>query len=100
MLSGMKMMMISYNSAIEIEVMEILENHGIKNYTKWTGVHGKGLTSGSHFGSEVWPGINSVMFSAVEAEKTQGVLKEIEVLRAKLGKEGVKAFTWNVEEVT
>ncbi len=100
MSNELKMVMISYNSAIEVEVMEILEKCGIKNYTKWTGVNGKGQMSGSHFGSEVWPGINSVIFSAMETEKAQDLLKHIKDLRAKLGKEGVKAFCWNLEEIT
>ena len=32
MSNGLKMVMISYNSAIDVEVMEILEKCGIKNY--------------------------------------------------------------------
>ena len=100
MSDGLKMVMISYNSAIEVDVIEILEKGGIKNYTKWTGVNGKGQMSGSHFGSEVWPGINSVIFSAMEAEKAQDLIKHIKGLRAKLGKEGVKAFCWSLEEMT
>ncbi len=58
------------------------------------------IGSGSHFGSEVWPGINSVIFSAMEAEKAQDLIKHIKGLRAKLGKEGVKAFCWSLEEMT
>lgn len=100
MSGGLKMVMISYNSAIEVEVMEILEKCGIKNYTRWTGVQGKGERSGSHFGSEIWPGINCAIFSAIEDKKTEGLLKHIKDLRAKLGKEGVKAFTWSLEEIT
>ncbi len=100
MSNELKMVMISYNSAIGAEAMEILEKCGIKNYTKWTGVNGKGQMSGSHFGSEVWPGINSVIFSAMEAKKAQDLLKHIKDVRAKLGKEGIKAFCWSLEEMT
>ena len=70
----MKMVMISYNSAIDSEVMETLKRCGIENYTKWVRVQGRGMTSGSHFGSEIWPGENSVIFSAVEDKKTEDLL--------------------------
>ena len=100
MSGSLKMVMISYNSAIEIEVIEILEKSGIKNYTKWTGVHGKGQKSGSHFGSEIWPGINCVILSATQEENAGRLLASIRQLRTKLGKEGVKAFVWSLEEIT
>ena len=92
--------MISYNSAINSEVMEILDKCGIEGHTRWTQVLGKGKTSGSHFGSDVWPGENSVIFSAMEDGKSQDIISGIKDLRGRLGKEGVKAFVWPLEEVT
>lgn len=96
----MKMAMISYNSAIESEVMDALKKCAIENFTRWSEVQGKGERSGPHFGSEVWPGKNSVIFTAIENEKTENLLKCINDLRIKLGKEGVKAFLWPLEEIT
>ena len=96
----MKMAMISYNSAINSEIMDVLKKCDIENYTKWAQVHGKGKASGPHFGSEIWPGENSVIFSAVEDKKIKDLLSCIKDLRVKLGKEGVKAFVWNLEEIT
>ena len=94
------MLMISYNSAINSEVMEVLEKSGIENYTKWIQVQGKGKSSGPHFGSEIWPGENSVLFCAVEEEKIDNLLSIINELRSKLGKVGIKAFVWALEEIT
>jgi nitrogen regulatory protein PII len=96
----MKMVMISYNSAINSEVMGVLDKCGVENFTKWTQVHGRGRMSGPHFGDEIWPGENSVIFTAIENEKLEHLLKCVKDLRAKLGKEGVKAFVWSLEEVT
>ena len=96
----MKMIMISYNSAINSDVMELLDKCGIKNFTKWTQVQGKGRVSGPHFGDEIWPGENSVIFTAVEDDKVEGLLPRIREVRSKLGKAGVKAFVWNLKEVT
>lgn len=98
--NGLKMLMIVYNSAINSEVMEILEKSGIEGYTRWTEVQGKGENSGSHFGTEVWPGENSVIFCSTENEKTLDLLNQIKSLRAKLGKEGIKAFAWPITEIT
>lgn len=96
----MKMVMISHNSAIEEEVNEALAKCRIQNYTKWTRVFGKGETSGLHMSTDVWPGENTVIFTAIENEKLDDLLNSIKDLRAKLGKSGVKAFVWNLEEIT
>ena len=96
----MKMVMISYNSAINSEIMEVLDKCGIANYTKWAQVHGKGKTSGPHLGSEVWPGENSVILTAIEDNKAEDLLKCVKELRVRLGKEGVKAFMWPIDETT
>lgn len=96
----MKMIMISYNQAIEEEVTDILARCGMENYTKWTQVQGKGKTSGTHLGNEVWPGLNNVLFCAVEESKVKSCLDCVEELRNRLGKEGVKAFVWDLEATT
>lgn len=96
----MKMVMISYNSAINSEVMEALEKCNIENYTRWTQVQGKGKASGPHMASEIWPGENAVLFIAETSEKVEKLISYIKELRKRLGKEGIKAFVWNLEEVT
>ncbi|GAI12059.1 unnamed protein product [marine sediment metagenome] len=96
----MKMFMIAYNSAIESEVMEILEKYSIESYTKWTQVQGKGKMSGTHLGTNIWPGENSVLFCAIEGEKTENLIKLIKEHRKKSGNLGIKAFVWNLEEIT
>ena len=96
----MRMVMISYNSAINSEVMEVLEKSGIESFTKWTPVQGKGKLSGPHFGDEIWPGENSVVFVAVGNEDAAALLECVKGLRTKLGQEGIKAFAWSLEEVT
>ena len=95
-----KMVMIVYNEAINMEVMEVLGNCGLKNYTKITGVFGKGTTSGTHLGNDVWPGRNNILYVACEEKETKQLLFCIRELRKKLGYEGIKAFLLPVEEVT
>lgn len=96
----MKMVMIAYNEAIDDEVMEVLENCILDNYTKIKGTFGKGKTSGTHLGDDIWPGRNNVLYAACEDRDVKQLLTCVKELRKKLGKEGVKAFVWDLEEVT
>ncbi len=96
----MQMVMISYNEAIDDEVMETLESCALKNYTKIVGTFGKGITSGTHLGDDIWPGRNNILYIACEEKPAQQLLSCIKELRKQLGKEGVKAFIWNLEEIT
>ncbi|MDD2752903.1 MAG: hypothetical protein PHN59_07195 [Candidatus Omnitrophica bacterium] len=96
----MKMVMIAYNEAIDDEVMEVMENCGLKNYTKIKGVFGKGSTSGTHLGDDIWPGRNNVLYTACQDIEAKQFVSCIKELRKKLGKEGVKAFAWGLDEIT
>jgi nitrogen regulatory protein PII len=96
----MKLVMITYNEAIDQEVMEILENCAVKNYTKATGVFGKGTTSGTHMGDDIWPGRNNILYVACEEDRAWQILDCVKELRKSLGREGVKAFILGVEEIT
>ena len=95
-----KLVMIVYNEAIESEVMEVLRNCGLENYTKITQVFGKGKSSGTHLGTDVWPGKNNILYVACEEKNAQEVISCIRELRKKFKHEGVKAFVLPVEEVT
>jgi len=96
----MKMVMITYNEAIDAEVMEVLKNCGLKNYTKIVAAFGKGITSGTHEGTDIWPGRNNILYIACDEKCSQKLLSCIKELKKTLGKEGVKAFILPLEEVT
>jgi len=96
----MKMVMIAYNEAIDAEVMEVLANCGLKNYTQITGAFGRGSSSGTHLGNDIWPGRNNILYIACEEKQAKQTLACIKELRKKLGKEGIKAFVMPLEEVT
>lgn len=95
-----KMVMITYNEAIDDEVMEVLENCALKNYTKIKGVFGKGAASGTHLGDDIWPGRNNILYVACQESEAKQIVSCVKELRKKLGKEGVKAFVWNLDELT
>ncbi len=96
----MKMILIAYNQALDEEVMGALEECCLENYTKWTGVLGKGSASGSHFGTHVWPKANNVLAIAADDSLVEPFLQQVRKLRAELGHEGVKAFVLPIEGFT
>ena len=97
----MKMVLIVYNAAISEEVMEALQEIGVKNYTKWDRVLGKGPISGPHFDSDVWPGVNSMLAIAVEDEKKDKIMAKVKELKSNeaIAKEGIGAFILPLEEM-
>ncbi len=95
----MKMVMLVYNEALDNEVMEILDSCAVKNYTKITEVFGCGA-SGTHLGTDIWPGRNNLLYVAGEEEVAKKIIAAVRLLRKSLGVEGVKAFLMPLEELT
>lgn len=96
----MKMVMICYNEAIDDEVMEMLQDCVMKNYTKITGVFGKGTLSSTHLDNDIWPGKNNILYVACDDAQATKMLSCVGELRKTLGAEGIKAFSWGLEEMT
>jgi len=96
----MKMVMVTYNEAIDVEIMELLNGCGLANYTKVTRVYGKGTTSGTHLGDQIWPGLNYILYVACDDTQAKQVVFGVTNLRKSLGKEGVKAFVMPLEQIT
>lgn len=96
----MKMLMIIYNEALDNEVMEILEGCVMKNYTKVTRVFGRGTSSGTHLGNDIWPGLNNIIYVACEEAQIKEMLSGVRNLRNKVGYEGIKAFVLPIEEAS
>ena len=96
----MKILLIIHNVAIGDEVMEFLKEEGIKSYTCWQRVTGKGKISGPHLDSHIWPATNSVLMIATGDDSKDKLIKKIKGMRKKIGKEGIKAFVLPLEEIT
>jgi nitrogen regulatory protein PII len=96
----MKMVMITYNEAVDAEVMEALDECGQESYSKIIASYGKGAMSGTHLGDDIWPGRNNILYVACEDHKAKELFSAIKKLREDLGKEGVKAFILPLEEIT
>ncbi len=96
----LKMVMLVYNEALDDEVMEVLQGCSMKNYTKATAVYGRGTTSGTHLGNDIWPGRNNILYVACEEKQARQILSCVRELRKRLGQEGLKAFLLPIEELT
>lgn len=96
----MKMVMITYNEAMDMEVMEALEHCVMKNYTKIASTYGKGNSSGTHMGNDIWPGKNNILYVACDEKDAAQLLSCVKNLREQLGKEGIKAFMWELDKIT
>ena len=96
----MKMVMVTYNEAVDDEVMEVVNGCGAKNYSMIRRTYGKGTSSKTHMGNDVWPGLNNILYVACEDAQADQIVIGINNLRTSLGKEGVKAFVMPLEQIT
>mgnify|MGYP003729836291 CR=1 FL=1 len=97
----MKMVMIAYNEAVDEEVMETLAACcDLVAFTKWTKVLGQGTHSEPHLLDHIWPKGNDVLMACVDDQQAAAIMARVRELRKTLGKEGLKAFAWSVDDVT
>ncbi len=96
----MKAVLVIHNAAIGEEVNEILETVGIGCYTKFPNTLGKGELSEPHLNTDVWPAINCGTLVVTEQVKAKELMDKVRQMRTKLGKEGLKAFMWEIDDVT
>jgi len=96
----MKAVLIVHNAAIDEEVNEVLESVGIICYTKFPNILGKGEISEPHLNTDVWPGINCGTFVVTDQDKAEQIMADVRRMREKLGTEGLKAFMWNINDIT
>lgn len=96
----MKLVLITYNEAIHVEVLEMLDGLGVKNYTLWAKTYGRGTSSEPHLGTHIWPKANNVLSIGVENDVAARIMEGVRKLRQTLSREGVKAFLLPVEDVT
>ncbi len=96
----MKAVLIVHNVAIDGEVNEILVSVGVDCYTKFTNTLGKGRLSEPHLNTDVWPGVNYGTFIVTEEVMARQIMESVRQMRKKLGSEGIKAFIWEIEDIT
>jgi len=95
----MKAIMIIYNQANTEKVEYLLDKLGIKGYTLWENVQGRGTNTGvPHLGTHAWPEINKSILAVVEDSIVDTVLNNVKKIDAINEEVGIRAFVWNVEK--
>ena len=94
----MKAVFIVYNQANTERVEYMLDRLGIKGFTYWEDVQGRGSVDGEpRRGTHTWPEMNSAIITVVEDEIVPELLSRIKRLDNRNLEVGVRAFVWNVE---
>ena len=95
----MKAIFVSYNQALTERINDLLDEYGVRGFTRWTPTEGRGSFTGEpHYGNHTWPAINTSVLAVVEDEKVAPVMDAIRRLDAEIEKQGCRAFVWNIED--
>jgi nitrogen regulatory protein PII len=93
----MKAIMIIYNQAHSEKVEYMFDKLGIKGYSLWENVQGRGTNSGvPHLGTHAWPEINKSVLTIVEDDLVDILLEKIKRMDAINEEVGIRAFVWEI----
>jgi nitrogen regulatory protein PII len=93
----MKAIMIIYNQAHTEKVEYLLDKLGIKGYSLWESVQGRGSSTGvPHLGTHAWPEINKSVLTIVNDDLVDTVLNKVKKIDAINEEVGIRAFVWDI----
>jgi len=94
----MKAVMIVFNQANTEKVEFIFDRLGIRGYTWWNDVHGRGSETGDpRMGTHTWPELNSAAMTIIPDEQVDPLLECVKKLDDVNKEVGIRAFVWNIE---
>ncbi len=95
----MKSVFIVFNQANTERVEYMLDTLGIKGFTFFEQVQGRGTNGGEpRRGTHTWPEMNSAVLTIVDDDKVEILLESIRKLDARNPEVGTRAFVWNIEQ--
>lgn len=93
----MKAVMIVYNQALTEKIEYMLDHLGVRGYTLWENVQGRGTNTGvPHLGTHVWPEINKSVIAVVDDDKIATILDTVKKIDGINEEVGIRAFVWDV----
>ena len=96
----MKSVMIIFNQTLRDKVEFIFDHLGIRGFTLWQEVQGRGSQSGEpRMGSHTWPEQNSAALVVLDDSMVEPLLEGIRKLDALNPEIGIRAFVWGVDQV-
>ena len=94
----MKAVFLSYNQALNDRVHAILDEQGIRGFTKWALTQGRGSVDGEpHYGTHAWPSMNASILAIVEDGQVAPLMEAFRAMDAATKMQGSRAFVWNIE---
>jgi len=93
----MKAVFIVFNQANTERVEYMFDKMGIRGYTWWNDVQGRGSETGEpRMGTHTWPEMNSAAMAVVPDEKVDELLDNVKKLDEVNTEVGVRAFVWDI----
>ena len=93
----MKAVMIIYNQAHTEKVEYMLDKLGVKGYSLWENVQGRGTSTGvPHLGTHAWPEINKSLLTIVEDDMVDTLLDKVKRIDSVNEEVGIRAFAWDI----
>ena len=96
----MKAVFMACNQSMYDEVIQIMDNMGVRGFTGWEELIGRGTTDGEpHLGNHAWPAMNSALISVMEDDKAAAFMARLKQLDKENDQQGLRAFAWPVTDV-
>ena len=96
----MKSVMIVFNQANTERVEYMLDVLGIKGFTFFEQVQGRGTNGGEpRRGTHAWPEMNSAVITVVRDDQEATLLESVQKLDLRNPEIGVKAFSWKIDQM-
>ena len=96
----MKAVFMACNQSMYDAVLALMKDMGLRGFTGWEELIGCGSKTGEpHLGDHAWPTMNSALISVMEDDKAAEFLSRLRKLDEENPLQGIRAFTWKVEEM-
>ena len=90
----------SCNQSMYDEVLQMMEEMGVRGFTGWEELIGRGTKEGEpHLGNHAWPTMNSAFISVMEDAKAEELLVRLRKIDEENSEQGLRAFAWDVTSV-
>ncbi len=94
-----KAVFIAYNQAHEPLIHQTLQSLGLKGYSQWQDIQGRGSNGGvPHLGTHIWPTLNNALLVILASNQVQGLLAQLRKINEDYPQQGLRAFVWNIED--
>lgn len=93
----MKAVFIVFNQAHTERVEYILDQLGIRGFTWWSQVNGRGSQTGEpRMGTHTWPEMNSALMTVVSPDQVEPLLEKVKKIDQINKEVGIRAFVWDI----